>query len=71
MHPSQAEYNYWQRSVYVVQCATSRVATSLGLTPKIGYRALPGYRDKFAQAARDMIALSVRMSRFSRSQLAR
>ena len=42
------------------------MAAELGLTPSIGYRSLPGYRDAYAQAARDFIALSVRIDRLRR-----
>ena len=60
-------FGQWkQRPVYVVQCYTSRIADALGLLPSIGYRSLPGYRDTYAQTARDFIALSVRIDRMRR-----
>ena len=59
-----------KRPVYVTQCKTSRIASSLGLLPSIGYRALPGYRDIYAQNARDLIALSVKIERIRSKFLA-
>ena len=60
-------FEQWKkRPVYVVQCYTSRIADALGLLPSIGYRSLPGYRDTYAQTARDFIALSVRIDRMRR-----
>lgn len=53
-----------QRPVYLTQCRTWRKAAELNLC-SLGIRALPGHRDIYAQAARDMIALSFRMDRMS------
>lgn len=53
------------RPVYVVQCRTWKIAASLNLC-SLGIRAIPGQRDQFAQLARDMVALSVRMDRLKK-----
>ena len=56
-------FEQWlRRPVYLVQCATWRKAKELGLC-RIGVRALPGYRDEAAQAARDAIAQAMRADR--------
>lgn len=65
---SDPTFEQWkQRPVYKVQCYTSRIAAALGLTPNIGYRAIPGHRDAYAQTARDFIALSVRIDRMNKT----
>ena len=59
-------FDQWmRRPVYLAQCATWQKAAELNLC-SFGVRALPGRRDMYAQAARDMIALSVRMDRARR-----
>ena len=56
-------FEQWlRRPVYLAQCATWRKAKELGLC-RIGVRALPGYRDAAAQAARDTIARAVKADR--------
>lgn len=54
-----------RRPVYAVQCKTWRKAAELNLC-SLGIRTMPGKRNKFAQAARDMLALGVRMDRAQR-----
>ena len=62
-------FDKWlMRPVYLAQCATWKKANELNLC-SIGVRALPGRRDGYAQAALDMIALSVRMDRARRKLL--
>ena len=59
-------FDKWiRRPVYLAQCATWQKAAELNLC-NLGVRSLPGQRDGYAQAARDMIALSVRMDRARR-----
>ncbi len=53
---------YMKRPVYVAQCRTWKRAAELNLC-SLGIRAVKEYRDGYAQAARDMIALSIRMDR--------
>lgn len=63
-------FEQWlKRPVYVVQCHTMRRARDLcGLVdgqylPIDKFRCLPGYRDRYAQTLRNMVALSIRMDR--------
>lgn len=74
-------YEEWKnRPVYKAQCVTWRRACELtripypeneeglalpGVHPICTFRALPGYRDAFAKALRDMVALSIKMDRFA------
>ncbi len=53
---------YMKRPVYVAQCRTWKRAAELNLC-SLGIRAVKEYRDGYAQAARGMIALSIRMDR--------
>ena len=43
------------------------MADALGILPSIGYRSLPGHRNAHAQAARDFIALSVKIDRMNKT----
>ena len=52
------------RPVYVARCVTWRKACELNLS-NMGFRAARKYRDGYAQIARDMIALSVKMDRLA------
>ena len=62
-------FDQWmRRPVYLAQCATWKKAAELNLC-SLGVRALPGKRDMYARAARDIIALSVRMDRARRRLL--
>lgn len=72
-------FDQWlKRPVYKAQCVTYARARQLCKMPALEsgqgeargpghlldtFHALPGYRDPFAQALRDMVALSVRMDR--------
>ena len=59
-------FDQWvRRPVYLAQCASWQKAKELNLC-SLGVRALPGRRDMYAQAARDMLALAVRMDRARR-----
>ena len=62
-------FEQWmRRPVYLAQCATRQKAAELNLC-NLGVRSLPGQRDGYAQAARDMLALALRMDRARRRLL--
>ena len=59
-------FEQWmRRPVYLAQCATRQKAAELNLC-NLGVRSLPRQRDGYAQAARDMLALALRMDRARR-----
>lgn len=72
---------YQKRPVYVVQCKTFKralellkvncpngsLATTGALTDLLlAFRVFPKYRNQYAKALRDMVALSIRMERMQR-----
>lgn len=75
-------FEQWQqRPVYVTQVRTFKRALELlkievpaegrGLATRPPhvldtFRALPGHRDQYGQALRDMVAVSIRMDRFNK-----
>jgi len=72
-------FDQWKnRPVYKAQCVGFRRAKELcKIDPDANFathgghilstfRALPGYRDKYAQALRDLVALSLKMDRLNK-----
>ena len=59
---------YLNRPVYLVQCKTWDKAREMNLCV-VGFRALPGKRDKYAQLARDLVAMSIKLDRAEKTWL--
>lgn len=59
---------YLKRPVYVVQSKTWARAAEMNLC-MVGFRALPGKRDEYAQLVRDLVAMSIKLDRSEKAYL--